>query len=568
MPTAPSTRYGLTGPTGGDAPDNPLAFSTLIGQIEANLSTLIAARTIGDVGQLNQTRAGRVLTAADFTDLGLAAPAGLWNLSDLTDVSGNGRALTNKGAVPFGKDILGNAAGAAIFSGSSGQALWRADEAALSILTGSWGCWFRTAKRSTSQSLISKMSAGVGQQSWDLALRGDNTLQGWVSTDGGAGGGNNATAIGTTDVCDDRWHFAVVTFDGSMLRLYVDGAPEASVAFVGVIFDGTAPLNIGGRGADAGTAASVPHYGRVDEAFVTPEVLSEDQIRLLMCAKVAHGSPRTPRRTNVNVRRSRRGVELAQADFTALGLAAPLRIYNRATGDVGSHGIALTGSGGVVGAGVAGPSGLVQDATHYDGVDDFHQGADTNLPAGAASRTLMAWFKTTSATGNDGILSYGNLATGLDLVISNGAILFAEAGGGSGTGPFVADGQWHFVVWTADNAAADGVKNKLYLDGRLVASSTTMVGPVLLGANGFHIGRMRDTSTGYFGPGQIARVVVCAYAMTPDQIASIYSKRSQDLGLSPYSAGEYVERMDANNLYVLSEPGLDGQDQVELEVAA
>src|SRR4051812_17753160 len=53
-----------------------------------------------DVGQPGQIRAGRQLAATDFTKMGLAAPAGLWNLGDLTDASGNGRSLLNKGSVP------------------------------------------------------------------------------------------------------------------------------------------------------------------------------------------------------------------------------------------------------------------------------------------------------------------------------------------------------------------------------------------------------------------------------------------------------------------------------------
>jgi hypothetical protein len=60
-----------------------------------------------DVGMSGQVRAGRQLALADFTALGLAAPTGLWNLSDLTDASGNARALVNKGAVTFAPGING-----------------------------------------------------------------------------------------------------------------------------------------------------------------------------------------------------------------------------------------------------------------------------------------------------------------------------------------------------------------------------------------------------------------------------------------------------------------------------
>ena len=120
-------------------------------------------------GWSGQIRAGRQLTAADFTALGLSAPAGLWNLSDLTDVSGNGRALTNKGAVPFGVGINGLASTAAVFAGATTQALYIANAGAADpfrIKTGSWGCWFRTAKRATGVCLLTKRGGAAGTWGW------------------------------------------------------------------------------------------------------------------------------------------------------------------------------------------------------------------------------------------------------------------------------------------------------------------------------------------------------------------------------------------------------------------
>src|SRR3954470_8865806 len=44
---------------------------------------VVTSAPVLDVGIAGQIRAGRQLTAADFTNMGLAAPVGLWNLSDL-----------------------------------------------------------------------------------------------------------------------------------------------------------------------------------------------------------------------------------------------------------------------------------------------------------------------------------------------------------------------------------------------------------------------------------------------------------------------------------------------------
>ncbi len=550
-----------------DAPNVPLDMAELAADLEAELGTRIAAGAVLDTGQVGQRRAGRVLVPADFTDLGLAAPAGLWNLTDLTDASGNSRALSNKGSVPFGKGITGATTEAAVFAGSTAQALYRADEAALRIGMGSLGCWFRTGKRSTDQMLMSAWHPTVANRRFYLALTSGNLVAAAIGTEGT---GSQQTATGTTDGADDRWHFAVMTNDGTMTRLYVDGVLEASLATGPMNVTAGAVFNIGAAYADGGTAAISPSYGRIDEAFLTPEVLTEDQIRLLMCVKLTHGATRTPRRAGVMVRRRRRGVVLAASDFTGLGLAQPKRIYNlsHATGpgdyggDLGSDGLNLTQVGSPA-FGIAGPDGKGQGAVNFDGATQYLHQSDTGLPSGTAARTLLAWFKTTLATGTPTIISYGGSGTDELLYVNAGAIYSRQA---SST-VFAADGQWHFAALVGDNAAADGVKTKLYLDGRLVGGSTLLSAITLAGATAFRIG-YRTNGTGFFA-GQLARAVVSAEAPTPDQIAAIYAKGSQDLGLSPYNAGDYVERLDATGLYVLADRGtLEDQEQVELEVAA
>jgi hypothetical protein len=66
-------------------------------------------------------------------------------------------------------------------------------------------------------------------------------------------------------------------------------------------------------------------------------------------------------------------------------------------------------------------------------------------------------------------------------------------------GGFVADGQWHFVAAVEDNAAVDGVRRKLYLDGRLVGGSVTLNAATLAGANRFRIGAASDGTTPFTG---------------------------------------------------------------------
>ena len=253
---------------------------------------VLTSAPVLDVGMVGQVRAGRQLANADFTSLGLSVPLGLWNLSDLLDVSGNGRVLSNKGSVPFGVGINGLATTSAVFSGSTGQALYIADTGGVfgsKPARGDAGLGRRNA--ATQQFLLSKHGTS-GAYGWVLGVGGANATYALASLTG-----SDALVIpGVSDVADDRWHFAVATCDGTTGRVYVDGVLEGTLAVSGAIFSTAAPLNVGSGGADAannaggtpGGAANIASYGRVDEAFVTNDILTEDQIRCLYATRLTH----------------------------------------------------------------------------------------------------------------------------------------------------------------------------------------------------------------------------------------------------------------------------------------
>lgn len=526
-----------------------------------SINATIATRSVLEVGQINQTRAGRQLTVADFTDLGLQTPVGLFNLSSTANL-GSGGALVNKGTVTFASGIEGIAATAAQFTGSTAQALYVADTGAADpfrIRTGSWGGWFRTAKRGAQQSVISKWGGGTNQ-GWLLYTNStSNTMQVGVSTTGA----NVSTPSGTIDVCDNKWHFGVATFDGSVVRGYVDGVQDLQANFNGLIFASTAALNAGSQGGDAATASATVSFGRVDEAFVTHDVLTEDQVRLLYSVSVPHTLTQIPKNVSLNVRRRRRGSLLVSGDFPS----APLRGYNLADlTDFGSNAVALTanpGTGSITQS--AGPNGTALTARFYTGAHTGDSATDAGLPSGVTSRSYGIWIKTT--TTNICAIGWGTLSTAdARIVVENitGNLLLTSSAD-TVTGQPVADGQWHHVVGVEENAPIDGIKRKLYLDGRLVGNSLVLNPITLGGANSFRVGA-NPNGTGPF-VGQLARGFVHSAALTPEQIQAIYYKGSQDLGRSPKVDGYGVERIDATNIHFIGDD-LQPQDQIEIEIAS
>jgi hypothetical protein len=517
--------------------------------------------TVGEVGVSGQLRAGHTLAATDFTAQGLAVPLGLWNLGDLTDASGNGRALTNKGSVPFGVGINGAATTAAVFAGSTGQALYIADTGAADpfrIKTGSFGCWFRTAKRGTATYLLTKHGASP-QFSWAVSITTANVVSAEVSSNGSAIG----TQAGVSDIADDRWHHVVVTLDGTAVRVYVDGALEGRGNLGYFAFAGSGPLNIGAFGADGATAAGSPHYGRVDEAFVTSDVLTEDQIRNLYAARITHTLTVTPGDVRILVRRRRRGGPLATTDFPT----TPVRLHNFTAGaltDQGSGGVALAPVGGGSIVAVSGADGALNGGQSFSGAHTGLGATDAGLPAALTARSYGCWFKSATVT-TQGVMGWGTISTAdaRITVVASGA-LTSSSGADLMTGPFVTDGLWHHVVVVEDNAAGDGVKRKLYLDGRLVVGSTAMNTLTLAGANRFRVGALPDGSA--ITVGQIDGAFVYSGALTAEQVRALWNVGSQTLAPSPKDATDHVEAVTSTDLLAVLD-SIESSDSVDVLVA-
>lgn len=532
----------------------------------AGISVAQSGLPVLDVGIVGQIRAGRQLSVVDFTSMGLGTPIGLFNLSDLSNL-GSGGPLVNKGAIPFDTGINGVASSAAKFTskGANTQAFYISDTGAADpfrIRAGSLGCWFRTPKRGSQQFLLTKDSAIAGQRGWQLYANGNNGVSAVFSSDG-----TNFTniAAGMSDVCDNRWHFAVAVIDSTTIKLYIDGVLEATVLANIPMFQSNGPFNIGAQFADATTGATSPIYGRVDEAFVTSDILSEDEIRSLYCAKIAHGSSVTPRSALINVHRKRKGAALAPGDFPT----APRRLYGFAAGsltDAGVDNVALTLTGAAVT--VPGADGSKDSAIFLSSTGSNYLTSASGGPSGTAARTYGAWIKALPFNVNQTIVAVGQAATAAAwLGIDTAGFARISDFSQGGSGGYVADGQWHFVVGLFDSVGIDdGLKLKLYVDGRLVGTSLQFAGS---GDNssGLAIGREAISSSSYLQSGVIDSVFITDYLLSPELIRSLYAKGAQDLGVSPKNAGDHVEKIDATDVYAIFDT-LESQHVVDLAVAA
>ena len=96
-------------------------------------------------------------------------------------------------------------------------------------------------------------------------------------------GGSYADAFGTAALTANTWSFLTETYDGSTLRLYVNGTQVASTAHTGAIATSTNPLQIGGDSIYGQYFA-----GLIDEVRVYNVALTAAQIQ------TDHGHARSP----------------------------------------------------------------------------------------------------------------------------------------------------------------------------------------------------------------------------------------------------------------------------------
>jgi len=102
-------------------------------------------------------------------------------------------------------------------------------------------------------------------------------------------GGSYADAVGTSALAANTWSYLTETYDGSTLRLYVNGTQVASVAHTGAIASSTNALQIGGD-----TIYSQYFAGLIDEVRIYNVALTAAQIQTDMTTPVGSSSDTTP----------------------------------------------------------------------------------------------------------------------------------------------------------------------------------------------------------------------------------------------------------------------------------
>jgi PKD repeat protein len=200
----------------------------------------------------------------------------------LTDVSGNG----NNGTISNANwSTAGKFGGALSFSGNANSLVTVANSASLGLTTGmTLEAWvdpksFTTATGTGWSAVIAKENRASFFNDIDYALYGDTGSSTAPATSILSGTASSAVSASSA-LSLSNWTFLAATYDGSVLRMYVNGTLKGSVSF-GHITPTTDPLRIGG------TWSGDMFNGLIDNVRIYNTALSTSAIQSDMTTPVS-----------------------------------------------------------------------------------------------------------------------------------------------------------------------------------------------------------------------------------------------------------------------------------------
>jgi hypothetical protein len=530
---------------------------------------ILAPTQVGSTGRVGQIRQGRVLTNADFTDQGLSPPRALWNLSNTSDASGNSVTLTNAGGVTFGSGITGAGTEAAIFPNSGTNGFLSAPNS-IKQRFGTWGCWFRTTPTShgspTAQ-IIMSMIRTTGDYVFEWVIEADRTMSVTVY-DGTVSNFIKTIGYGAV-VSDDAWHFGMFTWDGASLLLYLDGYLIGNSTTTGgsghkgpMHVGGTGLLYIGARQVDTNR----PFAGRIDEAFVTDQILKPHHMDFLRAVKIPHGLP-SPRMVRAVRYHYDKTSTLAASDFTS----QPLVGYNFLSGQLttdhyGSLGKTLSATGSPTES--PSPDGSTGGAALVAASNQSFGASDSSLPAGNSSRTLGLMMRRRIGGGFETLASYGTYNVSgqefrLDVDSAGRLRLTTGTAVAAQTFLLAEDTGWLWIHWVYDHNHPGGVRHRLYINGTCHMVATDTLNTVLGGAGKFRIGENPDGSAN--ADMTIQNLYITNYAQQPDEIRRIVDKQGDLIGVSQVPTDDFLVDISSTDIYCIF-TGVSPRDSIELTV--
>jgi hypothetical protein len=442
-------------------------------------------------------------TASTWDDGGFggAAPVAEWNFEEHSgstayDSSGNG----NNGTITGANYDVGKVGSGLNFNGSSNYVTIGDKVEPTSAITVE--AWFNTTNKNATSRIISKTEAGAYQLSLnENSACGSNTLCFVMYV---SGVGYKAAAYPVSNLNNNQWYHVVGNFNGSVGKLYLNGKEVGSFTQSGTIAQTDTPLCIGSESTS--TCAGGSYFpGKIDQVRIfnyarTPAQIAWDYNKgaPIVHYKMDKGEGTTIYDSSGNGNNGTLTLgSLGQTTAGSVKINADTPWYN---GRLGKQNYSL----------------------NFDGDDDYVSMG--SLLLNKNNSTISLWFIVDSGhSWADEYLSLlGGVNWGYSLLGFYNNDLRMESDTNSDFwmqyNSNTEVGKWYHLIVSANGTV------KSYLNGKEIDSR----GPTN-DVNLSNIARSNTTSGHYF-PGQIDDVRIYNYALTADQVKTIYNMGAAHLG--------------------------------------
>jgi hypothetical protein len=316
--------------------------------------------------------------------------------------------------------------------------------------------------------------------------------------------------ITVPEIVLNQWNNAAVSYDGTNIKLFVNGVLKDSRAATVVQTSQNIRMGIW-----ASSYADYLFNGLIDEVKIYNAALSEDEIE----ADFNQGKSAVMSFAGMNIGGSPDASAIAEycVPGDASSCSAPIGEWKfdekQATTVNNSSG---SGNNATLTNGPTWTTGKFGSAAQFDGSDDLALLTSTINLAGNANWTASTWVKTGSASTNSVLSNNNGGPASNDMRVDASKISYSHYSGSwlyeYGTSN-IADNKWHYLTWVNhSNQTID-----LYVDGKaenMGANSAQSNGPIN------SIGRNWNSSFN----GAIDNVRIYNYVRTPAQIAYEYNR--------------------------------------------
>lgn len=457
-------------------------------------------------GSTNQTIGGTT-TSLDYCIPGdtsyCAPPVAEWKMDEgigtsIIDTSGN----SNTGTFGAGSSAptwaQGKIGKGLIFDGSNDYV----NIGTLNSLnTFTLSAWIKANSNSTSdyRTIIDKTNNSMNDRNFWLALETSTSqLSLRFSVDG-----SSTTFLGNTPLNDNKWHYVNATYDGSYVKLFIDGKLDNTpTAKTGIPNTGNTSSYIGYQPVGGGRyfSGSIDHV-KIYNYARTPAQVAYDYNR---------GGP-------VGWWKMDECQGSTIYDWSGNGNNGTLTI-----GSSGSQNSIGTCQIGTSAAWTNGATGKVNSSLNFDGTDDYVSVGDTATFSMDSNLTVSAWIKTNSTNTYQRIITKPLLSSsdyGYSLAIRNTGKFWGvihTSNGYFGTSDSTASVTTN---WTHLAMTYNGSNLLFYINGVLDKNTSVTGGNITYDTDVLKIGK----NGGELFNGQIDDVRIYNYALTPEQIKQIYN---------------------------------------------